>query len=285
MRREQIKKYKLILLTIIITFVLSASAQNYSIYSKSKGVQVVTGGNTLEAKEGMPLKPNDLLIIPQGGTVAILDKISNNIFTSVSNGRISVAKLKIEAQRSATNKVGTILANVNTRFGGSGSKGGNRVYVEKGMINRSLAVFDSEGDTVAMEPSLLARYIASQILANKSDKMPVEIRFGEIGNNGLYFRLENTLEYPVYFNILRVNGSDVEISPLGHPYGTYIVLPNQVFQREHLTPIPDGEFHIIILTPCQYDLDTVIDEVNVHLKSNNPVITQDIGACLLFLNN
>lgn len=277
-------KRMLFVLAVMAAGILSAAAQNYTIYSVTKGVKVETGGKTVAAEEGMALKPSDLFIIPAGGTVAIHDKTSGDIYTSVSTGKVSVTKLKIEATRSAANKAGNILSGVNARFGGPTGTSGGRVYVEKGMVNRSLTVYDPDGDNVEMEPATLARYIATQLLARNSDSMPVDVSFGATGDEGLFFRLENSLEYPVYFNVLRMKDREVEISPLGQPSGTYVVLPRQALQREHLSGIPEGEAHVIVLTPCQYELDAVIEQVNYHLRSDEPFTSEDTSACVLFLN-
>lgn len=274
---------KFFFLVIALLGILPSAAQNYTVYSLTKGVQVESGGKTVAASEGMALKPSDMLIIPSGGTVAIHDKASGDIYTSVSTGRVSVTKLKIEATRSASNKAGNILTGVNARFGSSKGTSGGRVYVEKGMVNRSLAVYDPDGDNVEMNTATLSRYIAAQLAARVSDSLPVPVNYGPKGDSGLFFRLENSLEYPVYFNVLRLRGNEVEISPLGQPNGTYVVLPSQSLQREHLASLPADEAHIIVLTPCQYDLDAVIEEINSHLKSADPVVSEDAAACVLFL--
>lgn len=263
---------------------LAGMAQNYTIYSATRGVEVETGGKTVAAKVGMPLKVNDILIIPKQGSVAVHDKNSGDIYTSVSTGRVSVTQMKIEATRTATSKAGNILSGVNARFGSRNGNSGARVYVEKGMVTRSLKVYDPDGDSVEMEPSMLARYIASRLAVHESDEMPVNIDFGPKGEGGKYFRLENTSEYPVYFNVVRLKDNEIEISALGQPNGTYVVLPGQAIQREHLSALPVDEAHIIVLTPCQYDLDTVISQINIHLGSGNPVTADDTSACVLFMD-
>ena len=275
------------MVVLAVAGMATAVAQNYTVYKFTKGVQVETGGKTVAPTEGMALKPNDMLIIPQGGSVSIHDKASGDIYNSVSTGRVSVTKLKIEAARSAGSRSSNIMAGVNSRFGGGGS-GNGRVYVEKGMVNRSLAVYDPDGDTIEMAPEVLAAYIASHLLQNRSDALPLELAYGEKGDGGLYFRMENTLDYPVYFNVLKLSPSEaqqIEISPLGQPNGSYVLLPRQAIQREHLSALPEGERQVVILTPCQFELDTVIEHVNGFMQ--NPESNRqadDTAACVVFIN-
>lgn len=277
---------RILLLFTMCHLIQLVAAQNYTIYSFTKGVKVESAKKTTEVSKGMTVKPNDILIIPQGGTVSIHDKTSGDIYTSVSTGRLSVTKIKIDARRQSSSKIGTIMSGVNARFSGNGNSGNGRVYVEKGKVNRSLSLFDPEGDDVEMDPSLLAKSIAYHIANKKSDEFPVEISFGDGESNGLFFRIENTLDYPVYFNVLQTKGSanqEIEISPLGQPNGSYVLLPHQALQREHLVALPEESSQLIVLAPCQYDLDKVIDEVNNFLITAYSMEENETPACVLFL--
>ena len=278
------RMYRGIFAVMILLFsALTAKAQNYTLHSITQGVKVVSGGATKDATVNMVLKPNDLLIIPAKGTVSILDKTSGDIFTSVTTGQMSVTKLIIEAKRSAGSKTKNILSGVNSRFGGSTGTGGNRVYMEKGMVNRSLAVYDPDGDQIEMAPETLARYIAAILSSGKSDEMPLGFSSGETPEGGLYFQIENNLDYPVYFNVLRISGTGVEISPLGQPNGTYVMLPRQSMRRDHLTRLPAEDQHVVVLTPCQYDLDMVVEGVNKFLKEDVELPSDSISACVTII--
>ena len=261
---------------IFTTFIMAlvwlvAGAQNYTLYSTTNGVKVISGNKTVNATKGQTLKPNDVFVIPNGGSVSIHDKKTGDIYTSQSSGQISVAKLKIEASKSARSKGRTLLSSMaGDRFGSSGGSTG-RIYMEKGMVNRSLAVYDPDGDSIAMQPRALAEYIVSRLMDNSGDEAPLELKYGSNEGGGLFFSLENTLDYPVYFNVMALTqgpvGRSVQISPLGQPNGSYVVLPRQTLHREHLDSLPFSENHFIVITPCQYDLDGVIEEVNKALAS------------------
>ena len=64
---------------------------------------------------------------------------------------------------------------------------------------------------------------------------------------------------------------DVNISPLGQPAGSYVVLPCQTLSREHFPAIDANEEHILIMTNCRYDVDRVIEETIKALNEGVPV--------------
>ena len=282
--------HKLITTLLCLLCCAAAWAQNLTIYTFSGAVKVKSISTTVNASKGLAVRPSDILIIPAGGSVSIHDKKSGDIYTSQSVGEITVAKLKFEASRSATSKSRTLLSSMSSnRFGNSATNAG-RVYMEKGMVNRSLAIYDPDGDSIAMRPRVLAGYIAGRLLEEKSDDAPLALKFGCNEGGGLFFNLENTLEYPVYFNVLVVShsaeGKEIQISPLGQPNGSYVVLPRQTMHREHLDSLPFSENHFIVITPCQYDLDGVIEEVNKCLaakEDRRPA--EEIAASVVMLRN
>lgn len=276
---------KKILLMLTLLIGLTLQAQTYSIYSHTKGVKVESGGKSVDATDGMPLKPNDMLVIPANGSVSVHDKNSGDIFTSVSTGKISVTKLKIEASRKAASKGESMLSGMKSRFGDGGAVGGSRVYKERGMVNRSLTAYDPEGDGIEMAPGILAAYIAGKVLNRKYDGVPLDLAYGEKGDGGLFFNLHNTLDYPVYFNVLKIaagEGNEVEISPLGQPNGTYVVLPRQAIRREHFDTLPVGETHVVVVTPCQFDLDAVIEQVNTLVRNPEAIEpAEEAAVCVV----
>lgn len=257
-----IQRFLLVLSLMMLSMTVSA---HYSIHSVSGEVKVESGGKTLPASKGMAVKAIDYIVIPKGGKVEIYNDLDKRVYTSITPGRTSVTKLMIAARGAASDNTG----NVASRMSLGRQKGGEskNVYVEKGMVRRSLAVYDPDGDMMEMDAETLGRFVASRILGNlkaTSDESPVDLTSGRLENGGLGFRLENTLQFPVYFNILRVSGGSrptVEISQLGQPAGSYVVLPQQTLSRQHFPEIPEGETHMIVVTNCQYDVDKVIEEI------------------------
>lgn len=253
------------LLTLILTIcAFAVSAQHYTVHRSTQGVTAQCGGKTTAVTKGMSLKASDILNIPEGGSVEILNAIDKRIYRSIRSGSISVTKLLVEARHSATDNLGNLTDHV--RFGKSSSGSGKHVYQEKGMVNRSLGVYDPQGGNVEMDPATLAAIIADGIARPENDVFPegLDVKTSANVPEGAWLSMVNSLDYPVYFNILTISGnpSQVEISPLGQPGGTYVLLKSQSIARAQQTPLPADQKSILVVTPCQFELDTVIDEIN-----------------------
>lgn len=275
------------LLTVIITIcALAASAQHYSVHSATKGVYAESAGKKIAATKGLGLKASDILCIPEGGEIEILNSVDKRIYRSIRPGRISVTRLLVEARHSATDKLGSLTDHV--RFGRTASASGKRVYQEKGMVNRSLGVYDPEGGTLEMDPSALAAIVAARIIHPTHDDLPEGLEIsGSSSGDGASLSITNSLGYPVYFNVFSISGDipRIEISPLGQPGGTYVLLKSQSISRSQKESLPEGERTLVVVTPCQFELDTVIDEINRNLtqphhgdsiKSQLPVYVRNI---------
>lgn len=255
-----------LILSLLATLTVSA---HYTIHSLTKGVKVESGGAQKAAAKGMTLKATDYVIIPAGGEVEIHNALDKRIYRSTGTGKISVTRLMIEARKAAADNGKSVASRL--RFGKKGSSdNSSRVYVEKGMVRRSLATYDPEAENIQMDSRTLGRYLARRLRSAAgldATGMPVSLTHGKIDGSGLYFRAVNNIEFPVYFNILKIgnNGSnpapEVGISPLGQPDGSYVLLPGQAMTRENFADLPEGESHIIVMTHCRYDIDEVMDEI------------------------
>lgn len=276
-------RLKLLMLALCLPL-LAATAQNYSLHSATKGVKVESGRQTLAATPGMPLKAIDYVIIPDGGSVEVYNSSDSRIYKSVRPGKVSISRLVIEARQSATDKLGTIVSKLDV--GAGKSKKGNTVFVEKGVVNRSLAVYDPEGEGTEMNTATIGRYIASKIKYNESDPLPDGLVIEPLvaDNGGSAISVTNTLGFPVYLNILNYEPeSGVQIAQLGQPGGSYVLLTGQAIERRQLDPQTENPAAIVFVTPRQFDLDKVIEEINANLKSvqdlsdideNTPVVVK-----------
>ena len=268
-----------ILLTLALAlFVITISA-HYTVYDVSDGVIVERGSQSLKATKGIELKASDLVSIPQGGHIEVYNELDKQIYRSVKSGKISVNKLMIEARGLAANN----RANVGGRLN-FGKKGGQdsdtRIYSETGMVRRSLAAYDPDGDGVQMDSKTLGRWLARKVragLAPDSASVPVSVKHERISEGGMKFHVENSLQYPIYFNIIKLDASKRQpaVSPLGQPAGSYVLLPRQTMAREHFDSVPADEAHILIMTPCQYDLDAVIEEMGKSLQDDSDMLKAD----------
>lgn len=263
-------------ITFALVFFLgySFTMAHYSIHSSGPGVNVESGGKTLEAKKGMQLKANDYIVIPQGSMVEIYNDLDKSIYKSVDSGKISVTRLMINAKKAAGDNRKNVASRL--QLAKNSNAEGEKIYVEKGMVRRSLAVFDPEADNLQVDSKSLAKQIAgflSQSEQGNGTTIPVEVSQGTLDSVGVFFKVVNTMDSPVYFNVLKIYDSPdsenrkVEISSMGQPDGSYVLLPGQALTRESYNQFPSGEQHLLVVTHIRYDLDEVVDETGALLNS------------------
>lgn len=254
-------------LFFILFLVIGAfsSSAHYTLHDVVGDVKIESGGRILSAQKGMDVKANDYIVIPKGGKVDIYNTLDKRIYSSVKAGKTTVTRLMIEARGVASDNGANVASRM--QLGRKDHKGDNKVYVEKGMVRRSLAIYDPDGEDIELDAAAIGNYVASLIAGGdlkSKEAAPVDISSHATKEGGLAFRVENTLEFPVYFNIMKVKKGEnpiVEISQLGQPAGSYVLLPHQTILREHLSELPDNETHVMVMSNCQYDIDKVIEEI------------------------
>ncbi len=256
---------------IIVTLFPTVLWAHYSIHSVSGKVKVESGGKRQECVKGMSLKASDYLIIPAGGKVKIYNDLDKVIYSSVSDGKISVTRLMIDAREAASDNRGNVTSRL--RFGKKSSPGNKRLYVEKGMVKRSLGRHDPEGEKIVADPGAIARHIASRLFSTeefKPDILPAKVEKETPSEGGMRFKVWNTLDFPIYFNIVKVvrNASKtrISISEVGQPAGLYVLLPGQTLSREHFVPVPENEKHLMVMTHSQFDVDDMIEQLETYLN-------------------
>ena len=258
------------LLSVLLMILSSVAASaHYTVHNVVGNVTVESGGKSSALTKGMTLKPTDQIVIPSGGKVEILNTVDKRIYSSIKTGKTSVRRLLIDARGVASDNSANVASRM--QLGRKEPKGDQKVYVEKGMVRRSLAVYDPEGDGMELDAATLGACLAGLIKEGKlvsADESPVTLTSERLRDGGLGFKVENTLSFPVYFNIIRLKGDGVlEISPLGQPAGSYVLLPRQTMSREHFPAIRQEEKHLIIMANCQYDIDRVIEEAQKALQN------------------
>lgn len=275
-----------LLFTILNLCIVITVQAHYSIYSISQGVKIESGNGVASvAKKGDPVKANDYLIIPQGGSVEILNDLDKNIYKSTRSGKISVTRLMIDAKKSASDHTTNVTGHL--RFGkkDGNSVQGEKIYVEKGMVRRSLAVFDPEAKNLQVDSHLLGQQIINYILNTDSippTEVQIDITTGVTESDGSFFRVENTLDFPIYFNVVKVvqnqetSEPTIDFSCLGQPDGCYVLLPGQVLMKENPGAVTSDERHLLVTTFCRYDLDEVVQEAGAQLKEMKILHSQDI---------
>lgn len=262
---------KKLLLAILLVFSLPVFAR-YTIHSVSGDVKLESAGKTVAVKTGMTINPSDQLVIPSGCKVEIYNDLDKKIYTSVEEGKLSVTRLMINARSVAADNSGNVASRM--RFGKKTDNNEHKLYVEKGMVKRSLGIFDPEGEKIVADPALIAKFIAARLYDDKDmlhDQLPVPTEHSVPEEGGICFDVRNTIGFPVYFNIVKIVQKDdkkmVRISEVGQPTGIYVLLPDQTLARGHYYNIPDEELHLMVMTHCQYDVDEMIDELEKALRT------------------
>jgi len=248
----------------------------YTLHNVKGNVSVVQSGRTLSADKGMKLNAGDKLSIPENASVEILNDLDGKIYTSVRCGMFSVNRVLLDARSRASDKRRSVDSEL--RFKKKRIDNDARVYKEVGMVKRSMTAYDPEAGNMQVDPETLSKWLLAAIKSTMSpsggdapdcglkiNPVPVALAYNMNDSIGLGFRLINTLDFPVYFNVLKIVGNPatgIEISELGQPAGSYSVLPGQSLSRENFRPIKDGEQHFLLLSHCMFDLDSVLERVN-----------------------
>ena len=284
-------RYLLSLFAIIGTF--SVVLAHYSIHSATNGVQIESGGKTAPANKGSEIKANDYIIIPDGAEVEIYNDLDKKIYKSINTGKISVTRLMIEAKKTASDNSRNVASRLQLTKSKNAEPEGEKIYVEKGMVRRSLAVFDPEADNLQVNSKSLGKLIARYLTQPTTDaykNVAVDVTTGAVDSVGVYFRIVNTLEFPVYFNVLKFDSQPdkdqqkVEISMLGQPDGSYVLLPGQAITRESFKSLPEDERHLLVVTHVRYDLDEVVDETGNALNNLGTEQSEEPTLPLLIMN-
>lgn len=255
---------KVILILLCVVMSVAAASAQYTIHNTTSGVMHKSGSGTTDAVKGAAVRGADFFIIPEGGQVQLLNNGNKKIYSSTGCGEVSVFDIMMNARTAANDHIASVASRLN--FGKKSDSETRTVFKEKGMVTRSLANYDPEASGVEMDAATLGRFIASRIMNADSvcsDTFPILFEHSRNAECGLSFRLVNTLEHPVYFNIIKVTtvgGFSVEISRLGQPAGSYILLSQQAVARQDFPAVADGERHILVMAPCSYDVDKVMEE-------------------------
>ncbi|MDE5886998.1 MAG: hypothetical protein K2H46_05340 [Muribaculaceae bacterium] len=254
-------KRVILILVIGIISVFSINAA-YVVHGVSGGVKVESGGKTTPLTKGMKINPSDVIDIPNGGKLEIYNELDGKIYTSVKTGKLSVIRLMLDARQKASDNSSAVRDQLNI---GKSANGSPRVYMEKGMVKRSQNAFGADSENIDVDPRTLARYVASAVYTGRLDsrvELPVKIEHERSDSAGLRFKVINERDFPVYFNILKITGTEapiLEVSELGQPTGCYVVLPEQSLSREQFGTLSPYSRHVLILSHARYDIAEVVD--------------------------
>lgn len=276
-------------LSLLIAFMISfgafsANAQEYKVRSVKGNVQIKCGAKTKTASAGMSVTNRDMIVVPKGGTIKIIDTRDSQIYEYDGPGQTSVTSLIFDAKKAASSNSSTIHKNLTMR-----SRNGGLVMAEKGKVTRALEVYDPEAQQMQIDVSMLAARVYP-LATDSADNCtgadaPVLLSHERTPEGGLSMKLENTLNFPVYFNIIKHNGEgQFCISEIGQPVGSYVVQPAQSISREQFKGIDPQVRHLMIVTNYYYDVDELLNSLNtLTLQQAQATQTTDFPLYMLEL--
>ncbi|MDE6267207.1 MAG: hypothetical protein K2M07_07660 [Muribaculaceae bacterium] len=260
---------RIIVLLIALSLTAISALANYTLYSFSGNITIRQAGKNVTPEKGMKVGAADEIVIGPGATVEIFNATTKEIFKSTGEGKTTPMGIMLDARKQSGNTFGAI--NDRWTMSKSGTPNNNRLYTE-GLVKRSMHIYDPAAENKEVAPHELALHIYN-IMSNPSGleaaEYPTEMTSAHLDGNGMNFRVANTLAFPIYMNVIKyqeTGAGSIELSELGQPISSYVILPGQSITREQLTGLNPAESHILILTFCRFDIDSLIEETNKLLK-------------------
>lgn len=262
MKTISIKRMSRLALLAAFLILMKPSASAELLIYKVKGdVFVRSNAKKVKAERRSIVSPYDMLTIPSGGAVDILDSRSHRIYSSLESGNMTVKTLmqKAEAQASSITK------NINKKViaavadNASNKKSG---YEAMGMTIH-------ETDAIACPPLTISdgtSYLA-YLLANPTEpdsahqsyislkKQLIERPEGE-DDGAFNFVVHNSLRQPLYFNVITKAGDD-DIS-LYFPQNPIAAPKSETVAAEY-TYLPDNNIsgYVVIASDVDFSVDDV----------------------------
>lgn len=249
------------LLAVIVACMSHIATAQYSVYDLSGDVKVQRSGSTVAAEKNMSLKAPDYVIIPEGAWIQIHSKLGSKLYKSTESGTFKVTDIIFNSEHAAKDNE----RNIRTGIALSGSRDkNNSVYVDRGVVTRSLAQFDPDADNRTVDTDIMARVLCSTIISGKGRALPVDFA-GHANAEDFSLTLNNIMQSPVYFNVVKYDDKTrlASVSELGIPVGNYVLPAGNTLTRmapavaEHVEGV-----HLVILTYYTYDIDEVLNKVN-----------------------
>lgn len=263
------KTFSRVLSLFVILILASPSVfAHFKVFSFSGDVLIKQSGRTVKATEGADVSAAAIIIVPEGGSVELLDTRDSKTYKSTTPGQHSPSNIIFEARKQS---VGTVSAvNRNLKIGKTaGSNRDKVVYLAKGKVTRALGSYDPASDTLQIDNDMLGRFVARQLAhpeAINRQQFPVAIDSRQTPEGALQLSVRNTISFPVYFNVLKIDATnpdaEVRLSEIGQPVGCYVLLPNQVITRIQLADIDPDSRHFVVMGHYYFEVDRMLDAIN-----------------------
>ena len=260
----------------------------FVIHDVKGGVKILKGTASRAAAKGGAVQPSEQVDIPEGCSISIRNDVNGIIYTSTETGRMSISRMMINAKEASGN---TRTVGRETRLGKN--SGDSRVYVEKGMVKRSLSDYDPEASGLEISPEVLASAIIRSMsngsgCSSLAEGVGIRV-LAAADSTGSGFELSNNSEFPVYFNVLRIRQGampEASISRLGQPSGSYVVLPGQTMRRTDAAIAAEPEvYRMLVATSCQFDVDGLTESLvrlmETPAPADGPVLELPLSTAIL----
>lgn len=267
MNSIRLKRMSAIVLISMIAAMLPRAYAALQIYKVKGNVTIRSKAKTVKAERRATVAPTDLLTIPAGDAVDILDTETHRIYSSKGYGNMTVKALIEKAESHAAD----ITRNINRKViaAVADNAGQKRTGYE------AMGMTVHETDAIAYPPVILPEgtsYLA-YLLAEATDpdsthqsyislkKHPVYT--GEDEDDGAFnFAVHNSMRQPLYFNIIsQRERDDIRLFFAQNP----VAMPKSETIATEYTYLPDSNERGYIVIAS--DIDFTIDDVKQLLKA------------------
>ncbi|MDE6436250.1 MAG: hypothetical protein K2K69_01925 [Muribaculaceae bacterium] len=246
----------LVLMLLALIGGTADAAAQYSIYSFAGDVTIKHAGKEMAAANDMKITAADRIIVGANSSVQILNARDSRLYACTTQGEHTLSGIMLDAESESNSS--TLHRRMRM---GKGEQQEGTMYVEKGKVTRALATFDPEAQGVQTDPEALARFIASTLAAGEYRPSDFPATFGN--TSGVFgFHFANTGNEPLYINIIKVDNShpgEIDVSELGQPVGSYVILPGQTLARTQEKAPDSLQKHILIATHYYFSIDDLVE--------------------------
>lgn len=255
------------LLTAFLSVIAIEASATLQIYKVKGDVYIRSNAKKVKAERRAKVSSYDMLTIPSGGSVEILDSDTHRIYASIGFGDMTVKTLMQKAESHAAN----ITRNINKKVIAAVAENANKTrtgYEAMGMTIHETDAIAFPHVTLPEGTSYLS-YLLSNATDPDSDHqsyislMTRLVEQEEESNDGAFnFAIHNAMRQPLYFNIIAQQNSD-DISLL-FPQNP-IAAPKSDTVATEYTYLPDeNEKGYIVIAS---DVDFTIDDVKRLLEA------------------
>ncbi len=251
------------MVVVMLAVAIGASA-HYKIFAVKGDVSLKHGRETGKAVVDAQVLPADVIIVGQDASVELLDTRDSKTYKVSKPGQYSPSSIVFEARRQSVETTSAV--NRNLRIGKSGNPDKQVVYLAKGKVTRALQNYDPHSDTLQIDNKMLGHYVKSMIAkagALESQKFPVPVKSERTPDGGMKLRIANNIQFPLYFNVLRINpDGTVSLAEIGQPVGSYVLLPNQELMRSQSRDIDEDNRYLVLMAHYYFEVDQLLEAIN-----------------------